>query len=100
VHDREREAGVDSSAVEQNRASAALAVITAFLCPRQVQVFAECIEQRRAWIQFHVQLSPVHLQFYGRYVDIKSLHHVFHADSLRAGNGLFFCSCRKEYSFL
>jgi hypothetical protein len=47
LHDRQREAGIDAPAVDQNRARAALAVIAAFLGPSEADVLAKRIQQRR-----------------------------------------------------
>jgi len=59
VHDREREAGVDPAAVEQHRAGAALPVVAALLGTRQVEMFAQRVEQRRTRVQVDVPHTTV-----------------------------------------
>src|SRR5262249_56743300 len=46
LHDREREAGVDAPAVEQNGTGAALAVVAALFGPGEVEIEAQRIQQR------------------------------------------------------
>src|SRR3978361_245043 len=54
MHDRECQAGVDPSPVDDDGAGAALAVIAALLRTSKMQMFAQCIEQRgpRVQLQF------------------------------------------------
>ena len=47
LHDRERQAGIDAPAVNQHGAGAALAVIAALFCAGEVEMIAQCVEQRR-----------------------------------------------------
>src|SRR5205823_4901536 len=46
-HHAQREAGVDAFAVDQDRAGPALAVVAALLRPRELEVLAQRVEQRR-----------------------------------------------------
>jgi hypothetical protein len=45
VHHCKRQAGIDAAAIDQHRASAALAVIATLFCACEVEVLAQCIEQ-------------------------------------------------------
>jgi hypothetical protein len=45
MHDREREAGVDAPAVDDDRTGAALTVIATLLGPSEVQMLAQRVEQ-------------------------------------------------------
>ena len=51
VHDGERQAGIDTPSVDENGASAALALIAAFFRAGQVQMLAQQIKKRRAGIK-------------------------------------------------
>src|SRR4029450_3666207 len=59
VHDREREARVDPAAVDQHRAGAALSVVAALFGTRQVEMFAQRVEQRRTRVQVEVPHTTV-----------------------------------------
>jgi hypothetical protein len=48
VADREREAGIDPASVDDDRAGAALAAVTALLGSCQMQSFAKKVEKRDA----------------------------------------------------
>ncbi len=51
MHDRQRQAAIDSAAIHMHRTGSALAMVAAFLSPRKIQVLAQAIEQRRTWIE-------------------------------------------------
>ena len=67
MHDRQRETGVDAPAVHQHRAGAALAVVATFLGARQLQVLAQCVEQRGAGVQLQRLVFAIHVQRNGRF---------------------------------
>ena len=46
MRDRETEAGINSPAIHQDGAGAALSVVATFFRPGQVQTLAQCVEQR------------------------------------------------------
>ena len=58
----EREAGFHALAVHQHRAGAALAETAAFLRAGQMQVLAQSVEQRGAWIERQPMLGSVDAQ--------------------------------------
>ena len=62
VRDREREAGVDAAAVEQDRAGAALAVVAALLRAGQPEVLAQQVQQRGARVDGEAVLLAVDVQ--------------------------------------
>ena len=59
VHHGEREAGVDAPAVDQHGAGAALPVVAALLGAGQMEVFAQCVEQRRARVELSGSFGAV-----------------------------------------
>src|SRR5262249_30309128 len=54
VHHREREAGIDSPAIHEHGARAALAVIASLLRSGEVEMFAERVEQRSPCVELEV----------------------------------------------
>src|SRR5204863_780221 len=69
MYDREAETGINSPAVDEHRARAALPVIAAFLRTGQLQMFAKRIEQRRSRIDLERMLLAVNLERYLRRSD-------------------------------
>ena len=61
-HHGQREAAVHAAAVDQHRAGAALAVVAAFLRARQVEVFAQRVEQRHPRLGLNGAHGAVHFQ--------------------------------------
>ena len=59
VHHRERQAGHDAAAVDQDRAGAALAEAAALLGPGQVQAVAQGVEQRGARVDGETMILAV-----------------------------------------
>src|SRR5438034_341502 len=59
MHDGESQAGVDAPAVDQHRAGPALPVVAALLGARQVEMFAQRVEQRGTWIQVEVPHTAI-----------------------------------------
>ena len=62
VHHRQGQAAVDALAIEEHRAGAALAVVTALLGTGQVQLFAQQIEQRGPGENLDVAALAVQLE--------------------------------------
>ena len=62
VHDGEAETAVNSSAVDQNGAGAALPVIAALLRSGELEMFPQQIEKRGPRIHFQTAVSPVYFQ--------------------------------------
>ena len=62
MHDREGEAGVDSPAVDVDGTGAALAVVTALLGAKQVEMLAQSIEHGGARIERQPVLLAVYVQ--------------------------------------
>ena len=62
MHDREGEAGIDSTAVDVDGAGAALAMVTAFLSAEHLEVIAESIEQGDSRLEFETMFLAVDLQ--------------------------------------
>ena len=60
MHDRQRQARIDAPSVDDHGAGAALAVIAALLGAGEMQMFAECIQQRRAGIDIEFTHGAVH----------------------------------------
>src|SRR3954452_1042335 len=50
VHDRQRQAGVVTAAINQHRARAARTLIATFFRAGEIEMLAQCVEQRRARI--------------------------------------------------
>jgi hypothetical protein len=78
---RQHQARNDALAVEQNRASPARPLVTAFLGTGQVQVLAQRIEQRHLAVHLHLGHGPVDAQLHshfgrrpGFHRDIPSVH--------------------------
>jgi hypothetical protein len=65
VHDGKSQAGIDSTAVYVNRASATLAVIAPFLSSRQSKPVPKGIEERSARINVNLLNRSIHAQFHG-----------------------------------
>ena len=64
VHQRESETGVDSPAVDQHGARAALAMIAAFFRTGQLQSFPQCVEQRHPRIDIELVAFAVDLEIH------------------------------------
>jgi hypothetical protein len=60
VHDGQRQARIDPPSADDHRARAALAVIAALLGAGQMQVLAQCIEQRGARVEIDVASVAIH----------------------------------------
>ena len=62
MHHGQSQAGVDALAVEQDGAGAALAVVAALLGARQLQVFAQGVEQGGARVEFQAVALAVDVE--------------------------------------
>src|SRR3954465_12232385 len=62
VHDRKTETGINPAPVHEDGARAALTVIAALLRTGELQMFAQCVEEARAWVEVKRQLSAVDLE--------------------------------------
>ncbi len=62
VHHRERQARVDATAVDEDRAGAALAAVAALLRTGQADDLAQCVEQRDARLDLHRHVAAVDVQ--------------------------------------
>src|SRR5262249_672396 len=60
LHHRKGQAGIDAPSIEQHRAGAALAVITALFGAGEVEVFAQSVEQGGPWREIELVCDPVH----------------------------------------
>ena len=65
MHDGEAETGINTPAIDQDRAGATLAVVAAFLGAGQAEVFAQGVEQRHPWLQLQFVFFAVDLQGHG-----------------------------------
>ena len=62
VREREREAGVDPAAVDEHRATAALAVVATLFCTGHLEAFAQGVEQGHARIDLELFIFAVDAQ--------------------------------------
>jgi hypothetical protein len=62
VHDRESQAGGYPSPIDDHRARAASALITALLGAGQMQVLAQCVEQGGSRIELKLPACPVYVE--------------------------------------
>src|ERR1700722_6143037 len=62
---RQRQAGEHAAVAEQHRAGAALPVIAALLHPREAEVLAQRIEQRRARVGRDALVAPIDVERHG-----------------------------------
>jgi hypothetical protein len=62
VHGCERQTGIDAPAIDMHRASAALAMVTAFLRSGQMQGLPQTVEQGRARLDLYMMFLSVHPQ--------------------------------------
>src|SRR5439155_8362488 len=59
LHYRQRQAGIDPPPVDQNGARAALSVVAALLGAGQVEMVAQCVQQRGPWGDREFHLAAV-----------------------------------------
>ena len=59
LHHRQRQAGIDPPPVDQNGARAALSVVAALLGAGQVEMVAQCVQQRGPWGDREFHLAAV-----------------------------------------
>jgi hypothetical protein len=62
MHYGKRKTGIHAAAVDMDRTCAALAMVTAFLGARQIEVFTQTVQQGRAWIDAEPMDLPVNRQ--------------------------------------
>jgi hypothetical protein len=62
MHHRERQAGVDAAALNNDRAGATLAVIAALFGAGELQVLSQSVQKRRTYVEFEISGCPVDLE--------------------------------------
>jgi hypothetical protein len=75
MHDRQREAGINAPAVDDDRAGAALTVVAALLGAGEVEMLALCVEQGRSGIDVEIVSRAVNAQrhlAHGRHLAVQS----------------------------
>src|SRR5262245_54123069 len=78
LHDGQSQAGVDATAIEQNRAGPTLPVVTALFCSGQIETVAERVEQSRPGRDLELSFDAIDGQCDGNAV---------RGESFRVGSG-------------
>jgi hypothetical protein len=65
MHDRKRETRVDSAAIDVDGTGAALAVIAALFRAKQLEMFSQRVEKRRARVKIEGDGLAIHAQYHG-----------------------------------